>query len=77
MVKGQFNIESWFHLMNFVSSRSNGKDYERMVKNLFRQAASHGRYGSYNMTPTIGLGLSGTPLNESIVLLNYMGQCSD
>ena len=46
MVKGQFNIESWFHLMNFVSSRSNGKDYERMVKNLFRQAAYHGRYGS-------------------------------
>ena len=72
MVKGQFNIDSWFHLMNFVSSRSNGKDYERMVKNLFRQAAYHGRYGSYNMTSTIGLGLSGTPLNESIVLLNYM-----
>ena len=70
MVKGQFNLDSWFHLMNFVSSRSNGKDYERMVKNLFRQAAYHGRYGSY--TPTIGLGLSGTPLNESIVMLNYM-----
>tara|TARA_B100001029_G_C14930999_1_gene377635 strand:+ start:37 stop:765 length:729 start_codon:yes stop_codon:yes gene_type:complete len=56
--------------MNFVSSRSNGKDYERMCLNLFREASKHRRYGSYSST--IGLGLSGTPLNESIIMLNHM-----
>ena len=68
--KNKFYIDSWFYLMNFVSSRSNGKDYERMCLNLFREASKHRRYGSYSST--IGLGLSGTPLNESIVMLNHI-----
>ena len=56
--------------MNFVSSRSNGKDYERMCRNLYREANYYRNYGSYQNT--IGVGLSGTPLNEAIVLLNYI-----
>ena len=56
--------------MNFVSSRSNGKDYERMCLNLFREAYKHRSYGSYSSI--IGLGLSGTPLNESILMLNHI-----
>ena len=68
--KNKFYIDSWFYLMNFISSRSNGKNYERMCQNLFREASKHRRYGSY--TTTIGLGLSGTPLNESIVMLNHI-----
>ena len=68
--KNKFHIDSWFYLMNFVSSRSNGKDYERMCLNLFREAYKHRNYGSYSST--IGLGLSGTPLNESIVMLNHI-----
>ena len=59
-----------FHLMNFVSSRSNGKDYERMCRNLYREANYYKNYGSYQYT--IGVGLSGTPLNEAIVMLNYI-----
>ena len=68
--KNKLYIDKWFYLMNFVSSRSNGKDYERMCLNLFREASKHRRYGSYSST--IGLGLSGTPLNESIIMLNHM-----
>ena len=68
--KNKVYIDKWFYLMNFVSSRSNGKDYERMCLNLFREASKHRRYGSYSST--IGLGLSGTPLNESIVMLNHI-----
>ena len=69
--KNEFYIDSrFFHLMNFVSSRSNGKDYERMCRNLFREANYYRNYGSYQNT--IGVGLSGTPLNEAIVLLNYI-----
>ena len=68
--KNKVYIDKWFYLMNFVSSRSNGKDYERMCLNLFREASKHRRYGSYSST--IGLGLSGTPLNESILMLNHI-----
>ena len=69
--KNEFYLDSrFFHLMNFVSSRSNGKDYERMCRNLFREANYYRNYGSYQNT--IGVGLSGTPLNEAIVLLNYI-----
>jgi len=57
-------------MMNFVSSRSNSKDYERMCLNLFREAYYYTHHVSYN--PTFGVGLSGTPLNEAIVMLNYI-----
>ena len=59
-----------FHLMNFVSSRSNSKDYERMCLNLFREAYNYVYHGGY--PNTTGIGLSGTPLNEGIVMLNYI-----
>ena len=59
-----------FHLMNFVSSRSNSKDYERMCLNLFREAYSYRYHVTYQSTP--GVGLSGTPLNEAIVMMNYI-----
>jgi hypothetical protein len=59
-----------FHLMNFVSSRSNGKDYERMCLNLFREAYLYVCHAGY--PSTTGIGLSGTPLNEGIVMMNYL-----
>ena len=65
-----FLCEGMFHLMNFISSRSNAKDYERMCLNLFREAYSYKYYVSYRAT--IGLGLSGTPLNEAVIMMNYI-----
>ena len=62
--------EEHFHLMNFVSSRSNSRQYERMCKNLFREAHYYTAYSGYSTT--LGVGLSGTPLNEAIVMLNYI-----
>ena len=59
-----------FHLMNFISSRSNSKDYERMSLNLFREAYIHNNHAGY--PSTTGIGLSGTPLNEGIVMMNYI-----
>jgi len=60
----------YFHLMNFVSSRSNAREYERMCKNLFREASCYRNYTGYQST--IGVGLSGTPLNEAVVMMNYI-----
>ena len=62
--------EGRFHLMNFVSSRSNARDYERMCKNLFREASIYTQYSNYSQT--LGCQLSGTPLNEAIVMMNYI-----
>jgi len=65
-----FLHKGMFHLMNFVSSRSNAKNYERMCLNLFREAYAYKNYVAY--PTTAGIGLSGTPLNESIIMLNYL-----
>ena len=65
-----FLHKNQFHLMNFVSSRSNSKDYERMCLHLYREAYAYTYHVYYHTT--IGIGLSGTPLNESIVMLNYL-----
>ena len=70
--KGTMYIpEGEFHLMNFLSSRSNPKDYERQCRNIFREAYAFScRNTTYHYT--IGLELSGTPLNEAIMMLNYI-----
>ena len=65
-----FLQQGLFHMMNMISSRSNGKDYERMCLNLFREAYQYTKRSPYYSTP--GVGLSGTPLNEAIVTLNYI-----
>ena len=65
-----FLQKDMFHLMNFVSSRSNSKEYERMCLNLYREAYAYNHHVAY--PTTFGVGLSGTPLNEGIVMLNYI-----
>jgi hypothetical protein len=62
--------KEYFHMMNFISSRSNAKEYERQCKNLWREAFTY-RY-CVKYSSTFGVGLSGTPLNEAIVCLNYI-----
>ena len=70
-VEGEVYLhKGMFHLMNVVSSRSNSKNYERMCLNLFREAYCFKHYVSYRST--VGVGLSGTPLNESVIMLNYI-----
>tara|TARA_B100000902_G_scaffold18260_1_gene21871 strand:- start:1825 stop:3975 length:2151 start_codon:yes stop_codon:yes gene_type:complete len=65
-----FMHKGMFHMLNMISSRSNSKDYERMCLNLYREAYSYTYHVSYHSTQ--GVGLSGTPLNEAIVMLNYI-----
>jgi len=65
-----FLQKDMFHLMNMVSSRSNSKDYERQCLNLYREAYAYVYHSGY--PTTTGVTLSGTPLNEGIVMLNYI-----
>ena len=67
--KGEIYIpEGEFHMVNLLSSRSNPKDYERQCKNFFAEAYAFGHRTLYHYT--VGLELSGTPLNEAVILLN-------
>ena len=62
--------KEYFHMMNFVSSRSNAREYERQCKNLWREASVYKSYSGYQAT--FGVGLSGTPLNEAVITMNYI-----
>ena len=66
----EFFISQYFNMMNILSSRSNSRNYERQCLNIWREAYAQEHYSEYPCTP--GLGLSGTPLNEAIVSLNYI-----
>lgn len=69
--KGKIYVaEGEFHMVNFLSSRSNPKDYERQCRNFFAEAYAFAHRTLYHYTT--GLELSGTPLNEAIVLLNHI-----
>ncbi len=69
---GLIQVGEWFSLMNLLTSKVNGKTLEDQMKNIFRLAACF-RYNShcyYNIP--LGMSLSGTPLNESLIALHQI-----
>ena len=75
-------VPDWFSLMNFFSSKVNAKTLDDQLKNIWRVTssimgygyhASHSGYAHrYNFRTPLGLNLSGTPLNETIVALHQI-----
>jgi len=66
---GEFDIHHLFHLLNFMSSRTNTVEFEQQAKNVYRLAyMMSGKSVSYSCP--LGLDMSGTPLNESIITLH-------
>ena len=59
--------KSFFRMLNIISSRSNSKNFDRQCRNIWREVFSMCYYVQYQST--IGMGLSGTPLNESILVM--------
>jgi hypothetical protein len=59
-----------FSLMNILTSKTNGKEMEKQIKNIWRIANYHSSsYGAtYGISPR--LSLSGTPLNETLIALH-------
>jgi len=65
-------VNEEFSLMNLFTSKVNGKTLEHQMLNIWRIAKAYGdNYRSHYSTPT-RLGLSGTPLNESLVCLHQI-----
>ena len=68
--EGVAHLEDHFSLMNFFTSKVRGKVLEEQMRNIFRIAMLHvDRYNCFYDVP-IGLQLSGTPLNETMVALH-------
>ena len=67
---GTLHVPDYFSMMNLFTSKTNGKSLEIQMKNIFRVAYSFRHYCGY-LTP-YGLGLSGTPLNESLISLHQI-----
>ena len=75
-------VPDWFSLMNFFSSKVNAKTLDDQLKNIWRVTAaimghgyhaSHDGYGyRYNFRTPLGMNLSGTPLNETLVALHQI-----
>lgn len=68
---GTLEVHHRFRLMNFLSSRANNKVLDRCIMNLWRVACREdSKYRNAMYRCPIGLDLSGTPLNESIIALH-------
>ena len=65
-------VHEQFSMMNLLTSKTNGKQLEHQMINIWRCAKAFGNfYGSCYGVPT-RLGLSGTPLNEAFVCLHQI-----
>ena len=65
---GLLCVDERFSLMEFFTSKVTSKELETQMKNIWRIAYQFQHYVKYNVHPK--LGLSGTPLNESVIALN-------
>jgi hypothetical protein len=66
---GIIHITEWFSMLNLLTSKVSSKILETQMKNIFRLAYSFGRHSYTLYDVPLGMGLSGTPLNESLIAL--------
>lgn len=67
---GKVCVGDWFSMMNILTSKTNNKVLEEQMKNIWRVAHYYNNYANYNCP--VGWGLSGTPLNESLISLHQI-----
>ena len=67
---GTLHVPEWFSMMNLFTSKVNGKTLEQQMKSIFRIAYSFQFYSTYQIP--VGMGLSGTPLNEAMISLHQI-----
>ena len=67
---GLFCVDDQFSLMNLLTHKVNGKTLEQQMKNIYRIGSAFCISSLYDVP--IGMNLSGTPLNETIVALHQL-----
>ena len=68
--EGLVQVGDWFSMMNILTSKSNSKDLQDQMVNIFRIAYSFSTFVYYQVP--LGMGLSGTPLNEALISLHQI-----
>ena len=68
-LNNQLHVDSTFSLLNMLTSKVRAKDLNIQMRNVFRLATLFTDRTHYYKCP-LGLGLSGTPLNEAIIALH-------
>ena len=69
---GLFYINEWFSMMNFLTHKVKTNELEVQMKNIFRLANYFDRTTFSHYQVPCGMGLSGTPLNESMIALHQI-----
>ena len=67
---GLLHVGELFSMMNLLTHKTNAKELNTQMNNIWRLAWYYCRYCEF--TIPVGLGLSGTPLNESLVSLHQI-----
>jgi len=65
------SVHKRFSLLNLITSRSNSKSFDTSINYLYRLAYYYSKNSIYYHNP-VGLDLSGTPLNESLITLKTL-----
>jgi hypothetical protein len=68
--EGLIQVQEYFSLMNMLTSKVNSKTLEDQMLNIYRIARSFSEENCCRYDPPIGWGLSGTPLNETLIALH-------
>ena len=68
--EGLIQVGEWFSLMNMLTHKTNTKTLEHQMKNIFRMAWYFSKYAMYHLP--VGMSLSGTPLNETMIALHQI-----
>ena len=64
-------VDKYFSLMNIFTSKVRGRELEDQMLNIYNIVKSFRNYQGNRVVP-VGMGLSGTPLNETIVALHQI-----
>ena len=64
-------VDKYFSLMNIFTSKVRGRELEDQMLNIYNIVKSFRNYLGNRVVP-VGMGLSGTPLNETIVALHQI-----
>jgi len=64
-------VDKYFSLMNLFTSKVRARELEEQMLNIYRIVKSFRNYHASRIVP-IGLGLSGTPLNETVIALHQI-----
>jgi hypothetical protein len=67
---GMIHVQEYFSLMNMLTSKTNGKTLEDQMLNIYRIARSFSDRHYCRYAVPVGLSLSGTPLNETLIALH-------